>query len=125
MPLAQVLDELAALHIDLSLARSSRDRLILTVRFVEAEGRLAAAILARQSTTEPLPQLLARLVRGEINATTAGHAIARDPALAGQVAAATEDGAVISFGNDIQAGDVTVGDVAGQNIIKIYIGAPG
>lgn len=106
--------QLAALNVHLALERDPTRRLVLRVALADVELSMAARI-ARTPHSEPLPRLLAQLARADITAATAGSAIARDPALAGQVAAVTLSG---------QFGDVSFGQVAGGNIVNVYIGDP-
>lgn len=104
--------QLAALRVKLSLERDRTRRLILSVQIAETE-LLMAHLFANHPQSEPLPQLIARLVTGQVDADTAGQAIARDPSLAAQVAQVTIPG---------QTGDVTLGNVAGRDVIHIHIG---
>lgn len=91
-------------------------RLVLQVQLADVELRLAY-LLATSENAEPLPKLLSQLATAQITADAAGHAIARDPSLAAQVAAVMLPGA--------QTGDVSVGQAAGGNILNIYIGERG
>jgi hypothetical protein len=105
--------ELAALRVaELRLARDPDSHALR----LEVHLRRRALHAAKQQTPhEPLADLIAKLVRGEVDTDTAGHAIARDPSLAGQVAALT-------IGHHAQVGEVRTGDIAAGNIIHITIG---
>ena len=117
----RLINQLAALRVKLSLERDRTRRLILSVQLAETE-LLMAHMIANHPKAEPLPQLLARLVTGQVDADTAGQAIARDLSLATAVERAVEAPQIALSG---QAGDVRVGDVAGRDVIHIHIGARG
>jgi hypothetical protein len=106
--------ELAALRVaELRLARDPDSRAL----HLEVHLRRRALHAAKQQTPqEPLAELIAKLLRNEITTDTAGHAIARDPSLAGQVAALT-------IGQHAQFGEFRTGDIAAGNIINIRIGS--
>jgi hypothetical protein len=108
-------EQLDAMGVQLAMTRDKVRRHILQVVIADVRLREVAR-LARSPEAAPLAQLVARLVRGDISADTAGAAISRDPALAGQAAAVTFAGA--------QTGDVSTGDVAGRDIINITITGP-
>jgi hypothetical protein len=82
---------------DLALLSLSRDRL----------RRQVAARLATDPRTEDLARAVAEAVIGAMDADEAGAAIAQHGA------------ALVSVAG--QVGDVTVGDVAGGHIIKVYV----
>lgn len=104
--------QLDALQIAIALEQDSRRRLVLLVHLADVELQVAH-YLAQARSAEPLPRLLAQLATGAASAESAGQAIARDPSLAGQVAQVALGG---------QAGDVSIGPVAGRDIVTIYIG---
>jgi hypothetical protein len=110
---SRLVPQLAALNVRLSLETDPHERLVLRVELADVELRLAHA-LAHSANAEPLPKLLALLATAQITADTAGQAIARDPALAAQVAAVAMP--------DAQTGDVQIGQAAGGNILNVYIG---
>lgn len=105
--------QLAALRVGLHLERDPGRRLVLQVELADVELRLAH-LLASSTNAEPLPKLLAQLATGQIDPDTAGHAIARDPSLAAQVAAVAMP--------EVQTGDITIGQAAGGSIVNVYIG---
>jgi hypothetical protein len=113
MPHRSLINQLAALQVRLSLARDPAQRLVLRVELADVELRLAH-MLARSPSVEPLTKLVAQLATRQIGADQAGHAIARDPGLAAQVAQVTMAGA--------QTGDIQMGNVAGRDVVNIYIG---
>lgn len=110
---ARLIPQLVALRVGLSLETDPAQRLVLQVQLADVELRLAY-LLAQSENAEPLPKLLSQLATAQITADAAGQAIARDPALAAQVAAVALP--------DAQTGDVQIGQAAGGNIINVYIG---
>lgn len=113
MSQARLEAELAALRVaELRLARDPDSRAL----HLEVQLRRRAAQAAEEQTPqEPLADLIAKLLRGEVDTDMAGQAIARDPSLAGQVAA-------LAIGSDAQIGEFRTGDIAAGNIIHIHIG---
>lgn len=115
LPSSRLDTELAALRVaEIRLARAPDSHALHLEVLLRRRAAHAAQHAAPQ---EPLPDLIAKLLRGEISTDTAGHAIARDPALAGQVAQTA-----LGFGNGNQTGDIRTGDIAAGNIIHITIG---
>jgi hypothetical protein len=112
MSQAQLEAELAALRVaELRLARNPDSRAL----YLEVQLRRRAVQAAeQQAPQEPLADLIAKLLRGEVDTNMAGQAIARDPSLAGQVA-------TLAIGHHAQVGEFRTGDIAG-NIIHITIG---
>jgi hypothetical protein len=112
MSQAQLEAELAALRVaELRLARDPDSRAL----YLEVQLRRRAVQAAeQQAPQEPLADLIAKLLRGEVDTNMAGQAIARDPSLAGQVA-------TLAIGHHAQVGEFRAGDIAG-NIIHITIG---
>jgi hypothetical protein len=111
----RLIPQLAALQVRLSLTTDPAQRLVLRVELADVELRLAHR-LAQSPAVEPLTRLVAQLATRQIDTDQAGNAIARDPGLAAQVAQVAIPG---------QAGDVHLGNVAGRDVVNIYIGEKG
>jgi hypothetical protein len=109
----RLIPQLAALGVKLRLEPDPIKRLILRIEIADTELQMAH-MLAKSENAEPLAKLVAQVLTAQVTTDTAGAAIARDPALAGQLAAVALPGA--------QTGDVAIGQAAGGNIINITIG---
>lgn len=92
--------------LDLQIAIEGPDLTLLLCRDIVAEA------LAHYPKAHPLTQLLAQTATGEIAPEVAAVQIVTQPVLRE---------ALLTFGESNQFGDVTTGDVAGRDVVKITI----
>lgn len=110
MTSSRLAQQLAALRVQLALDPQNRVIRVQIAATRRVQDRLAAA-----PDAEALPELLAKLARGDVTTDHVGSAIRRDLAVAGQVAQALTI-------QESQVGDIAVGAIVAGNIYHIYYG---